>query len=62
MTIQATEHFFNRLGIKTRLSDYGLGEEAINKIVARMKERKWKLGEKGNVDFAVIKQILELRK
>ena len=62
MTIQATERFFNKLGIKTKLSDYGLGEEAIDKIVARMKERKWKLGEKGNIDYAVIKEILESRK
>ncbi|MDR3273208.1 MAG: iron-containing alcohol dehydrogenase [Flavobacteriaceae bacterium] len=61
-TIKATEEFFHKLNIKTRLSDYGIGDEAIEKVVNRMKERGWKLGEKENITFDVVRKILELRK
>ena len=61
-TIKAVEEFFHKLNIKTRLSDYGLGDEAIEKVVNRMKERGWKLGEKENITFDVVRKVLELRK
>lgn len=62
LTIKAVEHFFEKVGVKTHLSDYNLGDEAIEKVVSRLKGRGWKLGEKGNITPEVVKQILELRK
>lgn len=62
LTIKAVEHFFNKVGVKTRLSDYGLGNEAIDKVVKRFEERGWKVGEKQNIDFNKVREILELRK
>lgn len=62
LTIKAVEHFFNKVGVKTRLSDYGLGNEAIDKVVKRFEERRWKVGEKQNIDFNKVREILELRK
>ncbi len=47
--IIATENFFNSLGIKTKLADYGIGEETINEIVRRFTSRGWKIGERGIV-------------
>lgn len=37
--IARTEEFFQSLGVKTRLSDYGIGQETITRIVERFKER-----------------------
>lgn len=37
--IAKTEEFFNSLGVKTRLSDYHIGENTIHEIVARFKRR-----------------------
>lgn len=62
LTIKAVEHFFEKVGIKTRLSDYNLGDDAIEKVVSRLIERGWKLGEKRNITPEVVRKILELRK
>ncbi len=59
--ITKTEHFFNQLGIKTRLSDYGVGIETIDIIVQRFEKRGWKLGEKGAVTPEKTRIILESR-
>ena len=61
-TIKAVENFFELVGIKTHLSDYGLGDEAIEKIGKRLNERGWKLGECQNITGDVVKKILEVRK
>lgn len=61
-TIKAVEDFFESLDIKTHLSDYGLGEEAIEKISKRLNDRGWKLGECQNITGDVAKKILEARK
>lgn len=61
-TIKAVEDFFEKMGIKTHLSDYGLGDEAIDKVVDRMAKRGWKLGECRNITADVIKEILTIRK
>ena len=61
-TIKAVEDFFERMGVKTHLSDYGLDDEAIEKVCNRMTERQWKLGEAGNITPDVIREILTLRK
>ena len=47
--IAATEAFFQSLGVKTRLSDYGIGEATVAEIRRRFDERKWNLGENGIV-------------
>lgn len=39
MAIARTEAFFNRLGVKTRLSDYAIGADTIDKIIKRFKDR-----------------------
>ncbi|MDR0745403.1 MAG: iron-containing alcohol dehydrogenase [Mediterranea sp.] len=61
-TIDAIEDFFISMGAKTHLSDYGLGDEAINKVYKRMEERQWKLGESGNITPNIVREILILRK
>ncbi|WP_108822236.1 iron-containing alcohol dehydrogenase [Dysgonomonas sp. Marseille-P4361] len=61
-TIKAVESFFEQMGVKTHLSDYNLDEEAINKIVERMNQRGWKLGECRNITPDTIKRILISRK
>ena len=61
-TIKAVENFFESVGIKTHLSDYGLSNEAIEKIGNRLNERGWKLGECQNITGDVVKKILEVRK
>lgn len=58
--IQRTEEFFESLGIKTRLSDYSVNEDTINKIVARFEERKWlSLGDRGLTTPEVTRKALE---
>ncbi|MDR2639009.1 MAG: iron-containing alcohol dehydrogenase [Helicobacteraceae bacterium] len=56
--ISATESFFRSLGLKTRLFEYGVGEEIIGEIVERFAKRKTILGENGDIDAAVVKKIL----
>lgn len=62
LTIKATEEFFEQMGVKTHLSDYGLGNEAIETVGNRLNERNWKLGECYNITGDVVKEILRLRK
>ena len=46
--ISKTAAFFESLGIKTHLSDYGVKEDTIEKIVKRFEDRKWlELGDRG---------------
>lgn len=61
-TINAVESFFEQMGIKTHLSDYGLGDDAIDKVVERMNKRGWKLGESRNITASLIREILTIRK
>ena len=61
LTIQAIEQFFNSVGVKTHLSDYGLNAESIMPIVDRFKERGWKLGERENIAADQVNEILNLR-
>ena len=61
-TIKAVENFFESMGVKTHLSDYGLGDEAIAKVADRLASRGWKLGECQNITSEVIKEILTIRK
>jgi NADP-dependent alcohol dehydrogenase len=61
-TIKAVENFFESVGVKTHLSDYGLGAEAIDKVANRLAERGWKLGECQNITADTVREILTLRK
>lgn len=61
-TIKAVEGFFEKMGVKTHLSDYGLGDEAIVKVSDRLAQRGWKLGECGNITADVVKEVLTIRK
>lgn len=60
-TIQAVEKFFEEMGVKTHLSDYSLGADAVETIYGRLKTRGWKLGEKRNITAEVAKEILLAR-
>ncbi len=60
-TIQAVESFFEEMGVKTHLSDYGLEADAVEAIYGRLKSRGWKLGEKQNITAEVAKEILLTR-
>jgi len=41
------------------LSEYKIGEDTINTIVERFKERAWRVGERGIVTPEKVRQILE---
>ncbi len=60
-TIEAVEQFFKQMGVATRLSDYGLGVEAVEAVAQRLSERGWKLGERHNITADVVREILMLR-
>ena len=61
-TIQKTVEFFESVGIKTKLADYGVGSEIINKVVDRFVKRGIKaIGERGDLTIENIAQILELQ-
>ena len=57
--IAKTREFFESLGVSTRLKDYGLGEEAVDKIVKQLENHGMtQLGEKGDVTPDVAREIL----
>lgn len=59
--IKKTREFFEAMGIKTRLSDYKISHDGINKVIAQLKSHQMiKLGEHGDVDLEVSQQILEM--
>ena len=60
-TIEATEAFFRSLGLATRLSELSIGEDIVEEIVRRFKERGTMLGENANVDYATVERILRQR-
>ena len=60
-TIAATEEFFRSLGLATRLSELGIGEEVVEEIVRRFRERGTLLGENANVDYAIVERVLRQR-
>lgn len=56
-----TREFFESMGIKTRLSDYKIGPDSVEKVVAQLKSHQMiKLGEHGDITPDVARQILEL--
>lgn len=59
--ITKTDDFFRSLGLKTRLSEHGIGEETIGFIVDRFRKRGWNLGETGQVTPERVAEILHDR-
>ncbi len=57
--IERTENFFCSIGKKTRLSEYGIGNDVIDTIVQRFTERGWAVGEHGIVTPEKTRLILE---
>ena len=58
--IEKTRDFFERMGIATRLSAYGLGADAIDTLIAQLEAHGMtKLGEHGDITPAVSRRILE---
>lgn len=59
MAIEKTENFFRSIGKKTRLGEYGIGNDVIDTIVERFEQRGWAVGEHGIVTPEKTRQILE---
>ena len=58
--ITRTRAFFEALGVKTRLSDYGIGAEAIDEIVTQLETHGMTaIGEDKGIDLAFSRRILE---
>jgi len=61
-TISRVETFFNQLGVKTRLSDYNIGNDTIEFIVSRFKNRGLKsIGLQKDISLKDVEDILKLR-
>lgn len=56
--IEKTEEFYRSLGLTTRLSEEGVGEETIETIARRFNERGVAFGENQNVTGEVAREIL----
>ena len=61
-TITKTEKFFRSLGLATKLSELNIGQDSIEKVVARFKANNTALGENANVTSEVVRKILEMAK
>jgi NADP-dependent alcohol dehydrogenase len=59
--IAKTVEFFESVGLPTTLPAYNVGEDTIAKIVARFENRPYKLGEKADIDFTQVEEILRDR-
>ncbi len=59
MAINKTEEFFKSLGFKIKLSENNIGDDTISEISKRFEARRFRLGENRNVDYLVVKDILE---
>lgn len=59
--IEKTRDFFERMQVKTRLSDYGIDQSSIPKLVAQLEQHGMvKLGEKKDITPEISRTILEL--
>jgi len=56
--INATEKFYRSVGMKTKLSEHGIGNESFDTIVDRFTQRGWKLGENQTITPNKIREIL----
>lgn len=63
IAINKTRDYFERVGVPTRLSSYGLGKENIHKVVETLEPLEAlqiKLGENGTLTLDKVKRVLEL--
>ncbi len=60
-TIRALEEFFRKMGMGTRLSDYGIKEADLDRLVEPVRQLGWKLGEYADIDWQAARDILALR-
>jgi len=63
IAISKTRDFFERVGVPTRLSNYGLGKENVPKVVETLEPLEAlqiKLGENGTLTLDKVKRVLEL--
>jgi NADP-dependent alcohol dehydrogenase len=59
--ITRTEEFFEQMGVKTRLGDYGLGAADIDGVLGALEaHRMVKLGEQRDVTLEVSRKVLEM--
>ncbi|WP_213995650.1 iron-containing alcohol dehydrogenase [Arsukibacterium sp.] len=59
-TISHTRTFFEQMGVPTRLADYGIAADAVDKLVAKLQANGMlKLGEHGDISLEVSRQILQ---
>ncbi|WP_019675853.1 iron-containing alcohol dehydrogenase [Arsukibacterium perlucidum] len=59
-TISHTRAFFEQMGVPTRLADYSIAADAVDKLVAKLEANGMlKLGEHGDIDLDVSRQILQ---
>lgn len=59
--IAKTVEFFESVGIPTKLPDYNVPVDTIAKISSRFEKSGLKLGEKGDIDFKEVEEILNDR-
>jgi len=60
LAIQKTEEFFNKLGITTKLSDYGIKVEDIDQIIDSLESHGMvKLSERGDQTLEITRKIIE---
>ena len=58
--IAKTEEFFRSVGMFTRFSEYGIGENAVEEIVERVRQRGLNYGEHKSVTPDVVREIVKL--
>jgi NADP-dependent alcohol dehydrogenase len=56
--INQTRAFFESVGVKTHLKDYGVESAVVKKISIRFAERGFSLGERGDIGPKVVEEIL----
>lgn len=56
--IKATEQFFRGLGVRTHLREYEIGDDTVDVIVERFKQREWNVGEGGIVTPEKVRAVL----
>ncbi|MEI7676875.1 MAG: iron-containing alcohol dehydrogenase [Bacteroidales bacterium] len=58
--IVKTEEFFRSVGMFTRFSEYGIGENAVEEIVERVRQRGLNYGEHKSVTPDIVREIVKL--
>lgn len=60
VAIRKTEEFFRSLGMKTRLSEHGIGRDGFDEVAGRFARRGQRLGERQRIGSRQVREILEL--